>query len=204
MGVPFHSAPYPCPECHDTADQFGDHQVGCRGNADRHNAICDALFVTAQSAALTTSREAHGVVADSLLRPADVLLPNWHCDRPAALDVQISPLQDLTLRKAACIPGHALQVGVQRKLTSHLANCRASGVEFIPIVAETLGDLAEDTVNTIWRAIVQRISSHISSTSSTSHLFHHLAISLWWGNACLWIHRHPPLPSPPPSVDGVI
>ena len=120
------------------------------------------------------------MVTDSL-RLADILLLNCHCDFPTA---------------CICTPGHALQVGVQRKLTSHLANCGASGVEFIPIVAETLGDLAEDTVNTvqaIGKAIAQRTSSHISSTS-TSHLFYRLAISLWWGNACLWIHRHLPLP----------
>ena len=124
--------------------------------------------------------------------------------RPAALDVHvISPLQDLTLLEAASTPGHALQVGVRRKLTSHLANCRAAGVEFVPIVAETLGGLAEDTVNTvraIGKAIAQRTGPHVSSTS-TSQLFHRLAIALWRGNACLWIHRHPSLP---PSVDGVI
>ena len=207
LGVPLHSAPYPGPECHGTADQFGDHQVGCGGNADRiwrHDAIRDALFVAAQSAELAPTREAPGVVADSQSRPADILLPTWHRGRPAALDVHvISPLQDLTLLKAASTPGHALQVGVRRKLTSHLANCRAAGVEFIPIVAETLGGLAEDTVNTvlaIGKAIAQCTGPHVSSTS-TSQLFHRLAIALWRGNACLWIHRHPSLP---PSVDGVI
>ena len=207
LGVPLHSAPYPCPECHSTADQFGDHQVGCGGNGDRilrHNAIRDALFTVAQSASLAPSREALGVVADSQSRPADILLPTWHCGRPAALDIHvISPLQDLTLHEAASTPGHALQVGVQRKLSSHLANCRAAGVEFIPVVAETLGGLAEDTIKTvcaIGKAIAQRSSPHISSTT-TSQLFHRLAISLWRGNACLWIHRHPSLP---PSVDGVV
>ena len=33
LGIPLHSAPYSCPECHRTADEFGDHQVGCAGNA---------------------------------------------------------------------------------------------------------------------------------------------------------------------------
>ena len=53
-----------------------------------------------------------------------------------------------------------MQVGVQRKLTSHLAGCRSAGVEFIPIVAETLGGLAEDTIHIIWsfgEAIAQRV-----------------------------------------------
>ena len=35
-------------------------------------------------------------------------------------------------------------VSMQCKLTSHLAGCRSAGVELIPIVAETLGGLAED------------------------------------------------------------
>ena len=38
-----------------------------------------------------------------------------------------------------------LQVGVQRRLASHLSACRSAGVDFIPI-AEALGGLAEDTI----------------------------------------------------------
>ena len=30
-------------------------------------------------------------------------------------------------------PGHALEVGVRRKLTTHLQACRSIGVNFIPI-----------------------------------------------------------------------
>ena len=51
----------------------------------------------------------------------------------------ISPLQDLTLYAAASTPGHALNVGMQRKLTAHLSDCRAAGMDFVPIVVETLG-----------------------------------------------------------------
>ena len=66
LGVPLHSAPYFCPECSGTADEYGDHQVGCGGNGDRifrHNAVRDVIFSTAQSAALAPTREASGVVA---------------------------------------------------------------------------------------------------------------------------------------------
>ena len=187
----------------------------CGGNGDRiarHNAIRDVLFSAAQSAALSPTREAAGVVPDSLSRPADILLPTWSRGRPAALDVHvISPLQQHTLNEASHTPGHALNVGVQRKLASHLAACRSAGVDFVPVVAETLGSLAEETVGTIraiGRAIEQRaassssISSHPSSTSSyTAQLFHRFAICLWRGNACLWMHRQPPLP---PAVDGIV
>ncbi len=63
-------------------------------------------------------------VSDSVSRPADVLLPNWINGRPAALGIHvISSLQSLTLSEAARTQGHALQVGVQRKLASQLSLC---------------------------------------------------------------------------------
>ena len=206
LGVPLHSSPYSCPECHNTADPFGDHQVGCGGNGDRitrHNAIRDVVFSAAQSAALALSKEMPSLIADSLSRPADVFLPTWSRGRPAALDVHvISPLQQRTLGEAASTPGHALQVGVQRKLTSHLSACRSAGVDFIPIVMETLGGLAEDSIATLrslGKAIAQRVGSDTSVT--TKQLFHRSAIALWRGNATLWLHRQPILP---PSVDGLV
>ena len=63
----------------------------------------------------------------------------------AVLDIYvISPLQDLTLYAAVFTPGHALNVGVQRKMEAHLSDCRAAGMDFVPIVVETLGRLNED------------------------------------------------------------
>ena len=206
LGVPLHNSPYPCPECHGTADIFGDHQVGCGGNGDRisrHNSIRDVVFTAAQSAALAPSKETLGLAPGSLSRPADVFLPSWSCGRPAALDIHvISPLQQQTLPEASVTPGHALQVGVQRKLASNLPACREAGVECIPIVAESLGGLAEDAIHTI-RSLGQAIADRAGSLeppSTTRHLFQRFGIALWRGNACLWLHRHPTLP---PFLDGV-
>ena len=128
LWVLLHSNLYSCPECHSTADLFGDHQEGCGGNGDQiscHNAIRDILFSAAQSAALTPSKETPSPISSSLSRPADILLPNWNCGRPAAVDTHvISPLQEQTLAETSFTPGHALQVGVQWKLDSNLAACR--------------------------------------------------------------------------------
>ena len=207
LGVPLHSNPSPCPECRGVADVMGDHQVGCGGNGDRisrHNAIRDVLFSAAQSAALAPSKETPGLVPNSLARPADILLPNWHQGRPAFVDVHvISPLQQLTLAEASSIPGHALLVGTRRKLASNLPACRAMGAECIPLVTETLGGLSEDAIHTI-RAIGHAIGIRSCSpdpSTSTKHLFSRTAIALWRGNATLWLHRHLTLP---PSLDGVI
>ena len=138
---------------------------------------------------------------ESSSRPADVFLPNWCSGRPAALDVHvISPLQQQIVSEASFTPGHALQVGVQRKLAS---TCRASGTNFIPLVAETLGGLAEDTICTI-RAIGRAIADRAGTSDpsiSVKQLFSRLAIALWRGNACLWLHRHPTVPS---FLDGEV
>ena len=207
LGVPLHSSPYSCPECRLTADIYGDHQVGCGGNGDRitrHNAVRDVIHAAAQSAALAPSKETPGLVPGSQARPGDIFIPCWSLGRPTAFDVLvISPLQELTIAEAAQTPGHALDVGVQRKLTSNLPVCRSSGLDFVPLVAETLGGLAEDTIftiNTISRAIEDRCGSS-GPTLTNSHLFGRLAVALWRGNASLWLHR---LPTLPPSLDGVV
>ena len=204
VGSPLHNCPYPCPECRGTADIFGDHQVGCGGNGDRiarHNNIRDVVFTAAQSAALAPSKKAPGLVTGSLSRPADVFLPSWRCGWPAALDIHvISPLQPQTLSEASVTPGHALQVGVQRKLTSNLPACCEAGVECIPIVAETLGGLAEDaifTVRSLGRAIADRASS-MDPLSTTRHIFQRFAIALWRGQ-CVPLA---PSPSNPPTLSG--
>ena len=75
-------------------------------------------------------------------------------------------------------------------------------MDFIPIVMETLGGLAEDSIATLrslGKAIAQRVGSDTSVT--TKQLFHRSAIALWRGNATLWLHRQPILP---PSVDGLV
>ena len=205
LGVPLHSGPYACPECRSTADAFGDHQVGCGGNGDRiarHNAMRDVIFSAAQSAALAPTKEAPGVIPGSQSRPADILLPTWKGGRPAALDIHvISPLQESMVSESSFTQGHALQAGVQRKLSSSLSACRSTGTDFVPLVAETLGGLAEDTISTI--TAIGRVADDRfgSADSCKKQIFRRLAITLWRGNASMWLHR---LPTLPPSLDGII
>ena len=195
-----------CPICQVAADPFGDHQVGCGGNGDRihrHDSIRDALFSAAQSAALAPRREVPSLIPGSSSRPADIYLPNWDRGRPAALDVTvISTMQQQTQAGAANTPGHALRVGEERKMVAHADACRSIGVHFVPIVAETLGGWSEgaiDTITSIGRLQGQRLG--IPPPDSTRHLFQRLSISLWKGNAALWIRRQPTRPA---VVDGVI
>ena len=64
---------------HSIAGPFGDYHVSCGGNADRiarHNALRDAIFSTAQSAALAPQSDLSSLKPSSQNRPADVYLPS--------------------------------------------------------------------------------------------------------------------------------
>lgn len=150
MGVPLFGCPYQFPESEVQADTIGDHHVGCGGNGDRifhHNSIRDVLFSAALSTALSSFKEASGIVPTSCSRPADILLPNWSQGHHAALDISvISPLQQLSLSGAASLPGHTLQVCTQSKLSFHLSTCRSAGIDFIHMVVEALGGWSSEAV----------------------------------------------------------
>ncbi len=68
------------------------------------------------------------------------------------------------------------------------------------MVAETLGGLAEDFITTI-----QSIAHSVHARSGTDrdvtekHIFGRISITLWYGNAAMWLHRSPTLS---PAVDG--
>ena len=60
---------------------FGDHHVGCGGNADRifrHNSIRDVVFSATQTAALAPRKEVPSLIPGSQSCPADVFLQPGH------------------------------------------------------------------------------------------------------------------------------
>ena len=136
-------------------------------------------------------------------RPADIFLPNWSRGHPAALDVcVISTLQPQTLSGAASTPGYALQVGECRKIAAHADACHSAGIQFIPLIVESLGGWSADAIQTIKRIGRQQGQRRgIHPGECSRHLFQRLAVALWRGNATMWIHR---LPTCASTVDGLI
>ncbi len=198
LGVPLHNSSYPCPKRHLEADTFGDHQISCGGNGDhiyRHNAIHDVVYSAAQSAALGPTKESPDLIPNSAAHPADVFLPNWSSGRPAALDIHvISPLQPLTIAESAITQGHALNVGIQRKLSNNLQACRSVCISCIPLVVESLGGLSKefiDTISSIGKSISLRFGCNVDH-NVTKHLFGRVGIALWRGNAALLLHGFRP------------
>lgn len=186
-------------------DPFGDHHVVCGGNSDRimrHDLLRDAIFAAARSAALSPKMEIPSLIPGSNNRPADIYIPTWSRGSPAALDVTvISPLQQLTVDRAAITQGHALQVAHNRKVATHDAPCREAGVQFIPLPVETLGGWSKGAAATL-RDIGHRqgLRLGIPPSDSIHHLFQRLSVRLWRGNAAMWIHRSIP---PPSEIDGI-
>ena len=166
--------------------------------------VCACVsYSAAQSAALAPRKEAPSVIPGSSSRPADVYLPNWKRGQPAALDIHvISTMQQQTLVGASTTPGHALRVGEERKMAAHAGPCRAACVTFIPLVVESLGGWSEEAIyiiKSIGRLQGQRLG--IPPPETTRHLFQRLSISLWRGNASLWVRRQPALSA---TVDGIV
>ena len=111
-------------------------------------------------------------------------------------------------------PGHPCDLSSPAADYSHPRPCSAGGntaetgfslpvgVDFHPIVAETLGALSQDTIHLV-KSLGDYISQRLNSLDSnpTTQLFHKLAVTLWHGNAALWLHCQPMLH---PTVDGII
>ena len=94
------------------------------------------------------------------------------------------------------------RLGGERNRVAHATACRAVGVNFILLVMESLGEWSEEaaaTISRIGRLLGQRLGLPTSET--TRHHFERCAISLWKGNANLWL-RHLPFRSP--FVDGYL
>ena len=206
LGLPIYSGNSKCSICHVAADSFGDHHVGCGGNGDRifrHDSIRDAIFSAAQSAALAPRKEFPSLIPGCHNRPADFFLPHWDRGLPTALDISvISTLQQRTVHGAAENKGYALSICEERKMATHAASCREVGVSFIPLAVESLGgwsDLAAKTISRIGRLLGQKLGIPPSITSR--QLFQRCSVSLWRGNAALWLHRFPPISS---FIDSVV
>ena len=114
----------------------------------------------------------------------------------------ISTLQQRTLQGAAETKGYALSICEERKMAAHAISCRAVGVSFIPLAIESLGgwsELGAKTINHIGCLLSQRLGICTSTTSR--HLFQRCSVSLWRGNAALWLNRFPPVSS---FIDSII
>ena len=82
------------------------------------------------------------------LRPANILIPRWTAGRDTALDVTIiHPFQQATCAREANDPGFSLWYAYENKMLGTADLCRQQGIEFLPIVANSVGGWHNEALN---------------------------------------------------------
>ena len=71
----------------------------------------------------------------------------------------VSPLQQQLIQKAAEEAGSAAEKRNQEKLSRYHNVCQAEGIEFLPVVVETLGGWHKDGVEVISK-LARQLASH--------------------------------------------
>ena len=181
-----------CPVCLKPADKFGDHHVGCGGNADNISAQLPARCSFFSSTICCPSALQGSTLPSSQVPSISLLMSISPVGREAAqLHWILLSFQQCSspLCSAANNQGHALLVAESRKLATHAPACQIAGISFISFAIESLGGLSDatnKTISSIGRLIGQWFG--VPPHESSRHLFQRLAISLWRGNATAWIH----------------
>ena len=193
-----------CPSCGKDSDQLGDHGMVCGTGGERisrHNALRDALYDTAASAGLAPLKEERALLPGNNRRPADILIRHWCGGQDAALDVTVThPMKDDTRAGAAATPGHAASVTFANKMRGADELCRAEGLKFVPIVAESLGGFHPVAVEQL-KKIASALARHTAQEESEAihHLFSRCSLLLQRGTAALLLNRVPSHPGAPES-----
>ena len=170
----------------------------------RHNALRDAIFLTAANAGLGPVKEGRFLLPGADRRPADVLIPHWTGGQDTALDVTVtSSLQTATVDRESTEPGYALTLAHERKLLGAEEDCRRQGLAFVPLTVEALGGWhpsAEAQVKKLGSSLA--LHSGQEEEETISFLWRRLSILLQKGNCAILGNRIPEFP--PPVIGGVL
>jgi hypothetical protein len=120
----------------------------------------------------------------------------------AALDVTVvNPLQAGLVVGAAATPGHALNHRYGTKMSGSAEDCRLEGIQFLPVVVETLGGWHEGAVKQVKKLAAARARhSGQEEEEALRHAFTRLSVLLMKGNAAILSNRVPSFC--PATVDG--
>ena len=165
-----------CPLCDAVMDRKVRHPRMCAAGGDRtlrHHSVRNFVYRRAVAAGLHPELEKPGLLiplapgentrAQNRRRPADLYLPAWVGGSPAALDFAVTaPQRQGTLARAAETALAAATDYSDRKREHQGTDdlCRAVGVTFVPMVAETTGAWAPEAM-----AVFRHIASATSAAS---------------------------------------
>ena len=178
LRIPILQEPTFCPACGAGMDIYADHALVCMCKGDRtirHNALRNTANHFAKAASLHPVKEKPGLLpprpdADTIRertttrgrRPADIWLPGWMEDGPAALDFAVtSGLRADVLHASALDGGHSTEAyeDVKRLYLDTAAQCSAQGLQFVPLVVEAHGGGWGPSAVTLWKKLAKEYAS---------------------------------------------
>ena len=124
-------------------------------------------------------------------RSADILVPNWFCSRPAALDFTvISPLNSNVIAEAGFTGGSAAASAEVRKHIENDPKCDELGWICVPLAVEAYGAWGIEAQRTISR-LARRLCIKTNQTMSRviSNLYGRLNMSLIRANSRAMLSR---------------
>ena len=142
----------------------------------------DIVFELCQRACLGAQLEAGSSLGheERQTRPADILVPNWELEQPAAVDLSItSPLCHENIQVACVMTGSATLRAEKRKHNTNEEKCRELGWVSIPLVVESYGCWGTET-QCFFSRLSGRLASRLNQPKSitTNQMYGRLNLNL--------------------------
>ena len=193
-----------CPLCDQVLDARGYHARMCCAGGDRtrrHNATRNKGLYFAKAAGCNTELEKSDLLlprrpddtSNSQRRPADVYIPTWTHGLPAALDFAITaPQRQGIVERAAAssLVAASEYCNSKRSHENTQAECEAAGVCFLPMVAETTGAWATESLE-VWKQLAKATAVRQGREPATvfSEMIQSLSVTIRSANAKAFLRR---------------
>lgn len=153
--------PQDCPEkaatgrqCGGPLDPWGDHAVTCKTGPSviaRHDLVNSTWMASLKTAGFHVRSEVK-VDPETNKRAADTYVFNWNKGAPAAHDWKVTHvLRQAASGKHSTDPDWAIRESESSKKSAEKGACAKQGVEFSPLVIDTLGGFGPQAVQAIAR-----------------------------------------------------
>jgi hypothetical protein len=193
LGLSVYASKSNCP-CGATLDRFGIHSLTCKTKGDmisRHNAVRNVILEYCKEAGLNAEPETPNLLGNDKRRPADVLIKNFSLNADHCLDVAItSPLQPKYINGASKTDGHAATDYYKFKLSKYSEEIVAANLVFKPIIFETFGRIAEESLPTLIKiASIRADRFSTPRPKSIQKFYQRLSVALQIRNANMVLKR---------------
>ena len=193
-----------CPLCDQVLDARGHHARECCAGGDRtrrHNDTRNKGFNFAKAAGCNPELEKTNILlpprpgetTNAQRRPADIYLPTWTHGLPAALDFAITaPQRQGIVGRAAvsALSAASEYCDTKRSHEQTQLQCDAAGITFLPMVAETSGAWAPESL-AVWKQLAKATAVRQGRDAATvlQEMLQSLSVSIRRANARACLRR---------------